>query len=157
MGKKKEVRYYNGRLVGKFLEEGTCKKLESLIQASKKQKCIPQLKNKIVDMTEEDLETCLVTKDTEHITDYAPAELSNAQTLGVAFLYYSKRCLLGDSVGVGKTVEFAGLCNLIKQRNGQHYRFLYLTEKTLASEARRKLTRFTGKYVELLYGKRIKY
>lgn len=156
MGKKKEVRYLNGRLIGQYLEEGTCKKLEAIIQASKDQKCVPQLKNIIVDMAEEDLETCLVTKDTEHIVDYEPAELTDAQTLGVAFLYYSKRCLLGDSVGVGKTVEFAGLCNLIKKRNGQHFRFLYLTEKTLASEARRKLTRFTGNYVELLYGEKDK-
>lgn len=156
MGKKKEIRYYNGRLIGKYLAEGTCNKLEAIIQASKEQKQIPQLKNKIVDMDDGDLETCLVSKSIDHIDDYMPAELTNAQTLGVAFMYYAKRCLLGDSVGVGKTVEFAGLCNLIKERNGRHYRSLYLTEKTLASEARRKMTRFTGEYVELLYGEKDK-
>lgn len=156
MSRKKEVRYYNGRLIGKYLTDGVCNKLESLIRGSKEQKYVVQLKNIIVDMEDSDLETCLVTKNIDHINDYSPAELTNAQTLGVAFLYFSKRCLLGDSVGVGKTVEFAGVCNLIKKRNGQHYRFLFLTEKTLASEARRKLTRFTGQYVELLYGEKDK-
>lgn len=154
MGRKKEVRYLNGRLAGKFLDEETCRKLEMVIQASKDRKRINNLKNKIFDMSEEDLQTCLVTKSKDHIMDYAPAELTDAQTLGVAFMYYAKRCLIGDSVGVGKTVEFAGVANLIKERYGKHYRFLYLTEKTLANEAREKLTRFTGDYVELLYGEK---
>lgn len=160
MGRKKEIKYINGRLAGKMLDEETCAKLEKIIKASKDKGSVSKLKNLIVNMRDKDLETCLVTKNTNHIEEYLPAQLEDAQTLGVSFMYLAKRCLLGDSVGVGKTVETAGVCNLIKQKNGEFIRFLYLTEKTLASEARRKLTRFTGRYVELLYGNKkdiIKY
>ena len=155
MGRKKEVRYYKGRLIGKKLTEETCDRLESLIQASKDRRCVPQLKNIITTMSKEDLGTLLVSKNSDYV-GLLPAELTDAQTIGVAFMYYAQRCLLGDSVGVGKTVEFAGVCNLIRKKHGDKVRFLYLTEKTLLDKARIKLTNFTGNYVEALYGEKDK-
>ena len=74
--------------------------------------------------------------------------LTDAQTLGVAFMYYSRRCLVGDQVGLGKTVESAGLINIIKQDGVKN--ILFLTEKTIVPQIRDKLIKFTGEYVDMI-------
>lgn len=74
--------------------------------------------------------------------------LTNAQTIGVAFMYYAKRSLIGDQVGMGKTVESAGLMNVLRRKFG--YKTIFLTEKTVVSQIRDKLIRFTGEYVDCL-------
>lgn len=74
--------------------------------------------------------------------------LTDAQTIGVAFMYYAKKALLGDSVGMGKTVECAGLINILKQDGVKN--ILFLTEKTIVPQIRDKLMQFTGDYVDMI-------
>lgn len=74
--------------------------------------------------------------------------LTDAQTIGVAFMYYAQKALIGDSVGMGKTVECAGLLNIIKQDGVKN--ILFLTEKTIVPQIRDKLIKFTGDYVDMI-------
>ena len=74
--------------------------------------------------------------------------LSDAQTIGVAFMYYARRCLIGDQVGLGKTVESAGLINILKQDGVKN--ILFLTEKTIVPQIRDKIIKFTGEYVDAI-------
>lgn len=80
--------------------------------------------------------------------------LTDEQTLGVAFMYFAKSMLLGDSVGKGKTVQSAGLYNVLQaeeyKKSGKNIRFLFLTEKNPANQLRRKLMKFTGRYVKYI-------
>jgi SNF2 family DNA or RNA helicase len=79
--------------------------------------------------------------------------LRDAQTIGVAFMYYALSALLGDEVGLGKTVQIAGLCNILDKEannNGREFRYCFLTEKSSAGQIRDKMIQFTGKYVGLL-------
>ena len=74
--------------------------------------------------------------------------LTDAQTIGVAFMYYAKKALLGDSVGMGKTVECAGLINILKKDGVEN--ILFLTEKTIVPQIRDKIMQFTGDYVDMI-------
>ena len=55
---------------------------------------------------------------------------------------------IGDSVGMGKTVECAGLINILKQDGVKN--ILFLTEKTIVPQIRDKLMQFTGDYVDMI-------
>lgn len=74
------------------------------------------------------------------------------QTLNVASMYYAGNCILGDSVGMGKTVEVAGLMNLLggMYDGDEVFRYLFLTEKRGAKQVRGEMVRFTGNYAYLL-------
>lgn len=93
-------------------------------------------------------------KDTNKtVYDVGVGTLRDEQTLGVAFMYYAKSALLGDEVGLGKTVQIAGLYNVLSkefQQRGQEFRCLFLTEKSSAGQIRDKMIQFTGEYVALL-------
>lgn len=85
--------------------------------------------------------------------DFQKGTLTDAQTIGVAFLYYAGSALLGDEVGLGKTVQIAGLCNLLDKEYNQtnrNFRYLFLTEKSSGGQIADKMIRFTGKYVHFL-------
>jgi SNF2 family DNA or RNA helicase len=78
--------------------------------------------------------------------------LRDAQTIGVAFIYYAGSALLGDEVGLGKTVQVAGLCNVLRkeyENKGKEFRYLFITEKSSAGQIRDKMIQFTGEYVGL--------
>lgn len=80
-------------------------------------------------------------------------ELRDVQTIGVAFLYYAGSALLGDEVGLGKTVQIAGLANLLKSEYKQRkecFRFCFLTEKSSIDQIRKKMVQFTGEFVGML-------
>lgn len=80
-------------------------------------------------------------------------ELRDTQTIGVAFMYLAKSALLGDEVGLGKTVQCAGLVNLLSsefKKRGSEFRFCFLTEKTSIDQIRKKMIQFTGQYVKML-------
>lgn len=79
------------------------------------------------------------------------AKLRPYQTTGVAFLYYSKRSIIGDGVGLGKTVEIAGLINLLRIRK-EMTRFLMAVEKSAVSQTRYELMRLTGLNIIVLPG-----
>lgn len=79
--------------------------------------------------------------------------LRDNQTVGVAFLYYAGSALLGDEVGMGKTVQIAGLHNILSSEfanKGEDFKMLFLGEKSSAGQVRNKLIQFTGKYVGLI-------
>ena len=83
--------------------------------------------------------------------------LRDEQTIGVAYMFFAKNCLLGDSVGMGKTVQTAGLVNELYKRyteNGKVFRFLMLTKKNLVEQVRSEMIKFTGQYVEVLGGEK---
>lgn len=84
-------------------------------------------------------------------SDGAPlGTLTDAQTMGVAFMYYAGSALLGDEVGLGKTVQVAGLVNTLGKEyanKGLPFSYLFLTEKSIVGQIQEKLIQFTGTYV----------
>ena len=156
MGRGKELVYYNGNLKGEYLSDRDCEILDNIIKLSEENGCISDLKHIIYDIPNDDVKKIIDTKSSEFI-EKPLGTLEDQQTVGVGYMFFSKRCVLGDSVGLGKTVEVCGLCNLIAQHKaklGVDFKFLYLTEKTLLMEAREKFVRFTGEYVDLLLGEK---
>lgn len=89
----------------------------------------------------------------DYISSFRVGKLRDMQTVGVAFMYYAGSALLGDEVGLGKTVQIAGLCNLLKAEyvsQGKPFRYCFLTEKTSIDQIRKKMIQFTGEYVCML-------
>lgn len=153
---KKVLSYHNGRLKGKYLTDEECDILDRLIEMSGNNGYIKDLKRLIYDLNPAEIDLIKQQGNGDGI-DKRVGELEDLQTLGVAFLFYAKRAILGDSVGLGKTVVVSGLFNLLKQKinkEGFEFRFLYLTEKNLVAETRDKLVRFTGDYVNAVYGEK---
>lgn len=155
MSKRKVVTYYNGRYKGS-LDENTCNILESLISAEAENSEITDLRNVIYDYDKSTVANIIagrssyvIPNDCKHIGTLRPE-----QTIGVGYLYAVKNCILGDSVGLGKTVEVAGLYNLLNvervKQGKRPVRALVLTEKTLASQLREELVKFTGDFFELI-------
>lgn len=160
MGKKKEVTYYNDRLQGKYLTDEVCNKLESLRRLDKEKGYVSDLKNMIYDLPPSDVEL-IKSSGTNELVDFEGKRgtLENLQTIGVAYMYFAKRMILGDSVGLGKTVEVCGLCNLLESvymNEGKDFKFLMLTEKTIVPQVRDEMIKFTGNYVEAVYGEKQK-
>ena len=158
MVRAKEILYYNNRLKGKYLTDEDCNKLESLRKIDEKKGFIKDLKNIIWDLSPSDVDLIKDSKsnDFELLNiDMKKGTLSNLQTVGVAYMYFAKCLVLGDSVGIGKTVEVCGLCNLLEsamRKEGIEFRVLYLTQKNLLTQAQNEFIKFTGNYTELLYG-----
>ena len=156
MGRAKVVKYYNGRWQGSLSEED-CDKLEQIIALNDVGGCFSDLRHVIYDLGEsatmqyireiETLGTSEVEKKVGTLTDL--------QTLGVAFMFIAGNCILGDSVGLGKTIETAGLCSLLAsvyKQNNKDFHYLLLTEKNLVDQTRSTMVRFTGEYAEMLTG-----
>lgn len=80
--------------------------------------------------------------------------LRKYQTIGVAFFFYAGSGLLGDEVGLGKTVQMAGLANICNVRKmnkeGKPFRYMFITEKTSVPQIRDKMMQFTGEYVGVI-------
>lgn len=72
--------------------------------------------------------------------------LRKYQTIGTAFMYLSPRSIIGDGVGLGKTVEIAALINYLKQTN-QLNRFLIAVETSALGQTACELIRFTGLHI----------
>lgn len=154
MGKRKEVIYHEGKLQGKLLTDAECTVLDKLIHISLENGSVTDLKNCIYYLSEPDVDRIKAQKSSEGI-DKTLGTLEDTQTVGVAYMYYAKRLVLGDSVGMGKTVELCGLFNLLRQKRrkeGYDFNFLYLTEKNLVAQTRDETIRFTGEYVDAVYG-----
>lgn len=134
--------YKNTYFIGTMSEE-TAKNIVEI----RKQDKIEYLRHKIKNLSDEEISRVKATK-----TNYLDGEngtLRDEQTVGVAFLYLSRSAMLGDSVGIGKTVQTAGLCNLLFEDN-PNFTFCYLGEKSSISEIRDKLIKFTGRYIGFL-------
>lgn len=70
-------------------------------------------------------------------------ELRDYQTVGVAFMYYSPRSILGDGVGLGKTVEISALINVLRVK-GELTKFLIAVETSAVGQVQSELMKFTG-------------
>ena len=154
MGRKKEVTFINNRYKGNMLSEKDCNILEKLRRLDNERGFIKDLQKVIWDLTPYDVELIKESKSNAFV-DMKKGTLTNLQTIGVAYMYYAKNLVLGDSVGLGKTVEVCGLCNLLESiymKEGIDFRFLYLTDKNLLAQAQDEMIKFTGNYVDLLYG-----
>lgn len=156
MGRKKELIYYNGSLKGAYLTDKDCQILDNLRELSETNGCVKDLKKVIYNLSSAEVEQIKVSKNSDFI-DKQVGELRDPQTIGVAYMFFAKRLVLGDSVGLGKTVQICGLCNLIgqmKEKQGTTFRFLYLTEKNLLDQTRDEMIKFTGEYVDILRGEK---
>ena len=117
MGRRREAKYFGNHLLGDYLTEDQAKVLLKLQKVSEGQGGISELKNMIYDLTPEQIQEVISRRTGDIIPeeDRALGELSDLQTVGVSFMYVSKRLILGDSVGMGKTVQVAALINYLPQ------------------------------------------
>lgn len=143
------LREYKGHLCGDFLSEKTCERLLKLHEMQARGMALEQVRHSIYDLSEEDVDKIIKTKTT---LDSKPlGTLTDLQTLGVGYMAMAKRVLLGDSVGMGKTPQSAGLIQYLKQKTPK-FRFIYFTEKKLVEKDHKELIRFTGDYIHKLTG-----
>ena len=151
----REILKYNDRYKGSLTDD-ECNILEQLLTLDAQNGYVPELKHIIFNLSDEEVDTIIKDKENSGIASEFERDrgtLRNEQTIGVALLYYAKNAILGDSVGMGKTVETAGLTNLLKTsylKENQTFRYLLLTEKNIAPQVRREMVKFTGDYVELI-------
>lgn len=157
----KGEKWYLGKYLQGDLPDNTCAAILNLIENVE---CIEGLKHCIQDLPKyvvQDIITDYETYEKEHGTtkgfnkkyEVKLGELRDSQTLGVAFMYLAKSALLGDEVGLGKTVQCAGLVNLLREeykKKGNSFRFCFLTEKSSIDQIRKKMIQFTGQYVGML-------
>lgn len=158
MGRAKEVTYYNGRLRGKYLTEGTCNILDKIRSLDERNGVVSDLKNSIYSLNDEQIDEVIFNRTSDGM-DLPLGTLRDSQTIGVAFMFYARRMVLGDSVGLGKTVEIAGLMNLLDaqyKEEGQRNRYLILTDGIVSDQFRREMIRFTGEYVDLITARKDK-
>ena len=146
------VKYYKGLYyIGSMLEE-RARTILNLREMS----VVESLKHCIYELTDAQINTVITNEVDVDFKKVVIGTLRDEQTVGVAFMYYAEAALLGDDVGLGKTVEVAGLLNVLlqekKKRDGANavLNYLFLTESTSVVEIRRKLIKFTGRYNSLL-------
>lgn len=153
----KELKYFNNRLMGSLTPE-VCKNLETVIALKEQQSPIKALKKTIFTLEDRIVQEVLESEVNIPIEDRPVGELTDGQTLTVGFAYIAEDCLIGDSVGLGKTVETSALINLKRKEkfekfgNIQGYRVLMLTENALVEQLQHELVKFTGEYVYALNG-----
>ena len=158
MGRQKEVVYYNDKYKGS-LSDTECEMLEQIIDLDSINGSMNDLKHIIYELTDSD--TTSLIEDMDYFgcvmkpINKKVGTLRDEQTLGTAFMYCARNCILGDSVGMGKTPQVAGLCRILDNiytNNGKDFRYLLLTEKNLVNQTRFKMVKFTGDYAYELYG-----
>lgn len=145
MGVKNPV-IYNGMYLG-----GMAPTQADIILNTRNSDEIPNLKHMIFNFPPQlvlrSIEECksIRTIVKEENIDYRKymGELRKYQTVGTAFMYLSPRSIIGDGVGLGKTVEIAALINYLKQTN-QISRFLIAVETSALGQTQCELIRFTG-------------
>lgn len=158
MAKAREIQYHNNRYQGSLTEED-CKKLDAIIELDEENGAFEDLRHIIYDLPEsvvfniiDEVESCGKT-----LTEYEKSEgtLRDEQTLGTAFMFFANNCILGDSVGMGKTPQIAGLCRILEnmyKESRKPFRYLLLTEKNLVGQTRKKMIQFTGSFAYSLNG-----
>lgn len=70
-------------------------------------------------------------------------ELRDYQTVGTAFMYLSPRSIIGDGVGLGKTVEVSALINILREKH-EMGRFMIAVETSALGQTQAELIKFTG-------------
>lgn len=150
------VRYYKGLYFIGGMSDADAERVLNLRSLT----AVENLRHCIYDLTDEEITDLVAMGERGVVTNlskqYKVGTLRDEQTIGVAFMYFAKAALLGDDVGLGKTVQVAGLLNILQAAKNQKYgkyvplNYLFLTESTSVMEIRRKLLRFTGRYNYLL-------
>lgn len=148
----REVEFYNGKYRGS-LRDDQCRKLDLVLQTNEiKGGALTDLTNCIYNLLDSQVDEIIESYESgKIITDYDKPKgtLRDYQTLGVAFGFFGGNFILGDSVGLGKTVETAGFINLSREQ-GAAARYLCLTEKNIVSQFRKEMVKFTGEFVTLM-------
>lgn len=145
--------YYKGKLCSNLTEKDV-NTLNEILDLQKKQGSIPKFKNIIFDLPDEEVENLAKDKNYE-VQNKVIGELKDYQTLAVAFMYTSKNCLLGDSVGLGKTIEVSALMNLGRlqaKKQGRSFRYVYLTEVGVLAQTANEVRRFTAQPINEVFG-----
>lgn len=154
--RKKVLKFYKDMYLGEMSEN-----VAEQVLAIQAQDNIESLKNCITNLDNnliEEMKQCALTYNGQPVLEddeLEIGELRPLQTVGVAYMFTAKRCLLGDGTGMGKTVETAGLINLCKleaEQQGRDFRYLFLTEKSVIGQIQNKLMKFTGEYVHTSTG-----
>lgn len=161
--KVKNTKYYMGKYYqGNLSDESAAKILKLRTECSSIQSLVHIIKNlpthEIIDIknkAEEYYNTHNTMKgfDIDFSANAPIGTLRDMQTIGVGFMLYAESALLGDEVGLGKTVQVAGLCNMLKtiyRNSDKVFRYCFLTEKTNVGQIRDKMIQFTGEYVGML-------
>lgn len=158
MGRAKIVMYRNHRYKGS-LSDSQCDQLEQVIKVDEENGYFQDLRHLIYNLSESDTQLVIDSMEYDGVTpsgiNRKHGTLSDMQTTGVAFMYIAGNCIIGDSVGLGKTCEAAGLIRMLSDeyaKEGKKFRYLMLTEKTLIEQTRFKMIKFTGEYVHMLEG-----
>jgi SNF2 family DNA or RNA helicase len=143
-GKLYKNTYYQGNL-----NDEKCETILAIRELSK----VESLKHSITELSDAEVQDLIDNKyDSKKNYKYV-GTLRDEQTVGTAFMYYAGAALLGDEVGLGKTVEVAGLLNILyeqaKQSN-KELNVLFLAESTSVDEIWHKLLQFTGRYIGML-------
>ena len=142
----KIVRTYNGMFAGELTPE----QIRNIVKI-KEMTVVESLKGFVFDIPVEEVMKAAdegigyrayAKKNGIDIMKYR-GELRDAQTVGLAFMYFSPKSLLGDSVGYGKTVEIAGLLNVLKGKN-EMTRFMMAVEVSAVAQTLLELLRRTG-------------
>lgn len=154
--------YYKGQYYKGSLTDDRAQAILDLISTVT---VVEDLKNSIYDLSKEDIAKIKETaeeyeKKNGNLKGYELPQvdkklgtLLDYQTVGVAFMYLAQRCMIGDEVGMGKTVQIAGFVNFMKkqyEKMGKPFRFCFLGEKASVEQLATKLIRFTGEYVGAL-------
>lgn len=147
-----QPKFYDYRLQGTLSTE-QCRRLDFIRSVYESDSAIDDLTHLIFDLSPDQVQDVIDRhRPLDEGTSLPKGTLRPYQTVGVAFMYYSQSCMIGDSVGLGKTTQIAGLYNLIKMETCSAPRTLFFSEKVSASDIRRELVRFTGDYWEYSTG-----
>lgn len=142
----KIVRTYNGMFAGQLTPE----QIRNILKV-KEMSVVDSLKDYVLDIPMEEVMKAAdmgisyreyAMKNGIDINKYKAA-LRDEQTVGLAFMYFSPKSILGDSVGFGKTVEIAGLLNVLKSKN-EMTRFMMAVEVSAVGQTLLELLRRTG-------------
>lgn len=141
-------------------------RLADMLLDLREMQSVPEIKNVISDLTDGQIrgvishyeEALKKKKSLSHcgrpkLSEIKRGTLEDYQTIGATYMYLAKGVLLGDEVGLGKTVQAAALYNLLKEdrkQKGKPFRMLFITENSAASEIRDKLVKFTADFFYLL-------
>lgn len=152
------VTYYKGQYYKGSFDDARAQAILDLLTMDK----VPDLVHCIYNLDKADIKLLKESaenyeKENGSLRGYEPpkitkkiGKLADYQTVGVAFMYLSQRCLIGDETGMGKTVQIAGLVNFLRkqyEKMGKEFRYCFLGEKAGVEQLANKLMQFTGEYV----------
>lgn len=144
-----------GAFQGTLLSDEDCITLDSIIQLDQDKGVVPDLKHTIYALDSSTVANIIQAQSNEFLDDEEKplGELTDLQTVGTAFMYFAKRCILGDSVGMGKTAQVMGLHTHLSREystKGKDFRSIVFTEKASTSQFRKEAIKFTSDYFALI-------